>query len=489
MTISANLPEGLKQEDCIIASSNTRTRLTEKQKILEFLSSSLSATGQQEFYNTKEEQQEAILAIHQPVLKRYRKLYALILLSSINDYNKQLIICNILKHGKEITQEQKKMENQIIYQSLNNMQPQRAYKTFAMLRKMKVNNARTRWLAGKFLTTRKNIMFECLKYSKVIKEMIIHNHIYVESEAFDFLFNKKKEYSEKLFNTYHAAKKDKTKIYELPYSIAEGFAAYHNIPREEFLKKIKHKMTSGEKLRLQETGKKYNVKIDADWTKFNLVQLLKYLRTQKTIPVKAKTIVKTLSEKVNVPDVVKNSKVRVVLDNSLSSIGSKEKHYHPIAVSQAMSYVLEYNCIDFKEILVNGNKTNVLVPVQGSTSLGKTILKALQDRPEYLIILSDGYENEPSGLTSQIIHAYKNKIDKHLKVLHFNPVFASETEKPRELGDSILTVGLRDVKQLQTTFFLLNARENLNEAIKELEKELIVKLQTKHLNSLTHYLQ
>ena len=33
MTISANLPEGLKQEDCIIASSNTRTRLTEKQKI------------------------------------------------------------------------------------------------------------------------------------------------------------------------------------------------------------------------------------------------------------------------------------------------------------------------------------------------------------------------------------------------------------------------------------------------------------------------
>lgn len=464
-------------------------QLSEKQKILDFLSSSFSATGQQEFYNTKEEQQEAILAAHQPVLQKYRKMYALLLVSTINDYNKQIIIYNLLKHGKNIPPEQKNVENEIIYQSLNTMQTQRAYKTFKLLRKMKVNNTRTRWLAGKFLTSRKNITFECLKYSKVIKEIVIHNHLYIESEEFDFLFNKKKNYSAKLFKTYHAAKEDKTKIYSLPYSIAEGFAAYHNIPREEFLQKIKKNMTTGEKLRMQETGKKHNVKIEADWTKFNLVQLLKYLRTQKSIPTKAIPTVKILAKKINIPDSVKNGKVRVVLDNSLSAIGSREKQYHPIAVSQAMSYVLLYNCNDYKEILVNGVRNRLLVDVHGSTPIGKAVLKALKDNPEYLIILSDGYENEPSGLASQIIHAYKTKIDKNLKVLHFNPVFAGENEKPREFGNDILTVGLRDVKQLNTSFFLLNARDNLNTAIKDLEKELIDNVQHIKLNSLNNYLQ
>lgn len=465
------------------------TQLTDKQKILDFLSSSFSATGQQEFYNTKEEQQEAILATHKPILQQYRKVYALLLLSNINDFNKQLIIYNLLKHGKEIDKEQKKIENNIIYQSLTKMQPQRAYKTFKILRKHQVNNARTRWLAEKFLTSRKNITFECLKYGSVIKEMIIHNHLYIESEEFDFLFNKKKDYSKKLFETYHAAKKDKTKIYNLPYSIAEGFAAFHKIPREEFLKKIKKNMTTGEKLRMQETGKKHNVKIDADWTKFNLTQLLKYLRTQKRIPTKAIPTVKILAQKINIPEIVKSSKVRVVLDNSLSSIGSKEKQYHPIAVSQAMSYVLMHNCDDFKEILVNGVRNRLLVDVHGSTSIGKAVLKALKDKPDYLIILSDGYENEPSGLTSQIIHAYISNIDKNLKVLHFNPVFAGENEKPREFGNDILTVGLRDVNQLHTTFFLLNARSNLSAAIKELEKELSSKIEPIQLNSLNNYLQ
>lgn len=463
-------------------------QLSEKQKILDFLSSAFSATGQREFYNTKNEQQVAILATHQPVLQRYRKMYTLLLISTINDYNKQIIIYNLLKHGKNITNEQKKIENEIIYQALNSMQPQRAYKTFKMLRKMKVNNARTRWLAEKFLTSRKNITFECLKYSNTIKEIIIHNHIYIESEEFDFLFNKKKNYSKRLFKSHHEAKEDKTKIYNLPYSIAEGFAAYHKIPREEFLQKIKKNMTTGEKLRSQETGKKHNVKIDADWTKFSLIQLLKYLRTQKNIPTKAIPLVKTLAMKVNIPDVIKDSKVRVVLDNSLSSIGSREKKYHPIAVSQAMSYILMHNCSDFKEILVNGVRNRLLAKVQGSSPVGKAVLEALKDKPEYLIILSDGYENEPAGLTSQIINAYISKIDKNLKVLHFNPVFAGETEKPREFSKDVMTVGLRDTNQLHTTFFLLNARTNLNAAIKELEKELASKIETQRLDSLNNYL-
>ena len=63
--------------------------LTKQKKILNFLSSALVATAQTEFYNTKEEQRNAILDAHKPILEDYREFYTLVLLSSINDLNKQ----------------------------------------------------------------------------------------------------------------------------------------------------------------------------------------------------------------------------------------------------------------------------------------------------------------------------------------------------------------------------------------------------------------
>lgn len=465
-------------------------KLTKHQKVLNFISSAFTATAQKEFYNTKEEQREAILSAHQPLLEDFREFYALLLLSNINDLNKQIVIYNLLRTGRKIPAGHKKSENEIIFQCLNRMPIQRAYKTFKMLRHLKINNSRTRWLAKKFLGSRENIVLEAVKYKNTIKEMVVHNHLYEKkSEVFDFLFDKKEKYTYSLFNDYLKAKKDPEKIYELPYTVAEGFASLHKIPREEFLSKIKKQMTQGEKLRLQNVAKKAGIKIEADWTKFNLVQLFKYLRTQKRILAKHKEAVKKIAQRIADGLFISFGKVRLVLDNSGSSYGSDVKKYHPVSVAQAISEVMSLTCSDYKEILVNGERgEKLLVPVGGSTNLAKAVLKALKDKPELVMIASDGYENEPAGLTAQIIRTYKAKIDKDVKIFHINPVFAAEKETTRQLGETIPVVGIRDVKQLQTSFFLLKAQENLTKAIEEYKDYLMTKKRVVNFKGLPNYL-
>ena len=322
-----------------------------------------------------------------------------------------------------------------------------------------------------------------------MKEMIVHNHLFVkDSEVFDFIFNKKKKFTYSLFNDYLAAKKKKESVYKLPYSVAEGFAALHKIPRDEFLKKIKGKMTEGEKLRLQNVAKEAGVKIEANWEKFGLVQLFKFLRTQDRITQKHKNAIDKIATYIANGMIVPYEKVRLVLDNSGSSYGSDEKKYHPISVGQAISEVLKRTCIDFKEILVNGERESVLAPVGGSTNLSSAILRALKDKPDLIIMVSDGYENEPGGLTAQVIRTYKSKIDKDVKVFHVNPVFAAEKEGTRQLSESIPIVGIRDVKQLQTSFFLLKAQENLTKAIEEYRDFLAEKKRRINFKGLPNYL-
>lgn len=467
----------------------TKTKLSKQKRIINFISGAFSGTGQKEFYNTKEEQQKALLDSHKPILSEYREFYALLPIAPINDLNKQIAIYNLLDNSKDINKDQKYKENEIIYQSLQKMRTPRAYRTFRMLRELGVNNARTRWLAKKFLSSRKNIEFEALKYKKLVKELVVHNHIHINSEVFDFLFDKKEKYDNELFNNYVKAKDDMKYAYELPYTVAEGFAAYHDIPREEFLENIKGQMTESEKLRMQEASKKHDVDVEADWTKFGLIKLYKYLRTLDNIPPNTKPTIKEIAQKEARKIPHSWNKVRVVIDNSGSSYGSAEKKNHPIALYQALSKVLEQKADDFKEYLVNGTrKDRTLIPIGGATDLARPLLKALQDKPDLLLILSDGYENQLSGLASQIINAYQKKIDNKITIGHLNPVFAAEAQTSRSLGEQVPSFGIRGLKQITGSFFMLEARRNLNEAIKQFEEYLLKQKQDIALDELPNYL-
>ncbi len=471
----------------MLTAVSDRQRLDEKEALLEFISSCFSATGQGEFYNTPDEQREAIFAVHKPMMAKYREFYALLLVSSINDFNKQVIIYNLLKSGKGINGNQKWTENELVYQCLNSMTPPRAYRTLAMLARMRVNNSRTRWLVEKFLGSRRDIAFDAVKYRNLIKRILEHTHIHTDSEVFDFMFGKVRSYSNKLLRTYQEAKSDPEKLYELPYTVAEGFASLHGIPRDEFLSKIQGQMTRGERNRLQESGKKAGVQIAVDWRKFDLVKLFKYLRVIDELPGDIDQIIQRTAGRIVLPEYIQNGKVALVLDNSLSASGSQEKKNHPIAVGEALSAVFRTKCSDYIEVLVNGERRGALCPVGGSTALGIAVLNAIKLKPTHLVIVSDGYENAPAGLTAQVLRAYR-KINDDLKVYHFNPVFAAESESVRSLGDGIPSMGLRDVNKLSLPFFLMRAKEDVAGAIGDFEQELLALKRPVDFNSMPNKL-
>ncbi len=63
----------------------------------------------------------------------------------------------------------------------------------------------------------------------------------------------------------------------MPFTVAEGLAAKHNIPREIFLKRIQGQMTAGEKLRLQGSSEKAGIKLEITPEKLPLTKLALYI--------------------------------------------------------------------------------------------------------------------------------------------------------------------------------------------------------------------
>jgi hypothetical protein len=69
----------------------------------------------------------------------------------------------------------------------------------------------------------------------------------------------------------------------LPFTIAEGLAVKHQIPREIFLAKIQSQMTAGEKLRMQDSASKVGALLSIDPQKLSLTKLALYILSLSTI--------------------------------------------------------------------------------------------------------------------------------------------------------------------------------------------------------------
>lgn len=437
----------------------------EEEDIVKFIKGALTGTGQKEYYNTRKEQRKALLEIHEPILNKYRKFYSFMLLSQINDLNKQIIIYHLLKHGKAV--EQKAIEDKIILYTLDNIKTSRAYKTLAQLAENKVNNNRTKNIVRKWLRSRKNYKYEFLKYKDKVKKIVVHNHLYEDNEIWDFLFNKKKEgYKDDLLNNYFKAKTDKEVIYELPYSIAEGFASYHKIDRKEFLENIKGKMTDTEKLRMQTATKKEGVKVEANWMKWELNKIYKYLYSLDRIPSKASETIENIAKKEADKIPYRFGKSVIIIDNSGSSYGSNEKKYHPISISMAMSKVIEQLSESYEVIYTNAKGNKAIPKVDGATDLASPLIEALKKEPDSVFLLTDGYENQVAGLVSQVVNAYHG-IDGKAMIFQLSPVFAAESHSTRELSSDIPNMGIMSEKQLSGGLLLLSIQEDKEKTLKQ----------------------
>ena len=327
----------------------------------------------------------------------------------------------------------------------------------------------------------RDIVFDSVKYRTKVRSALRHTHLTKSGEIGPFLFRgwKQRAFSTPLYETYRAAHYAADAIYKLPFTIAEGLAVKHGVPRDVFLKRIEGQMTDGEKLRMQGSADRADAKAPmVDWDRLPLTKLVLYalsLDQEKRDAESARLgyAVAAAARNALRRSPLKLGKVAAVLDNSYSSFGSSEKRRRPLAVAIAASVLLEEASTEFRAFWSTPTADPLSTRAHGQTDLATPILDALDWGPELLVIISDGCENDPPQGASEVLRVFRSKLDPGHKVsiVHCNPVFDPEDYLLKPISPVVPTVGLRDAEDIPTMMGFARFADG-SESLAELEAYL-----------------
>ncbi|MEU5994079.1 hypothetical protein ABZ806_34335 [Spirillospora sp. NPDC047418] len=433
--------------------SETFADLVACEDVLMFVNAAITSTGQREFHHDAGEQSLSLDFLHEYMLANYREVYAAALALDVNDHNAALIIRNLLVRAGEAGVGQRRREGLLIARRLERMPQQRVHRVFRELRRLGVNNRRTRAIIRDWMAGRRDPAFDFVKYRGAVRDAARHAHLRLEKEQHDFLFapHSVKSFRTPIFEQWRRAHYEQAAVYGLPYTVAEGFAARHRIPREVFLERIEHRMTRLERLRLQGGG------VEADLGRMPLTRLASYvlslpLDERAERRAQLSQAMRTAARRVAGPARGSWGRVAAVLDDSYSSLGSGEKRRRPLAVSLAAHYLLEALAQEYTPLWTSGRADELLLHPSGPTPLGLRIVDALDTAPERLLIVSDGWDNAPPGLAADVLRIWRTRLDPGRRVLivHLNPVYDAGGFDVRRLAPGVPTAGIRDAENLPT---------------------------------------
>ncbi|MEL6457261.1 MAG: hypothetical protein AAFQ91_03255 [Cyanobacteria bacterium J06621_15] len=468
--------------------SNSRVEEVAREDLVMFINACLSCTGQREFYDDAYGQKVSIDFLHQYILGNYRLLYARTLAAGINHFNQAQIILNLLATGKDTSSQHRKEEGALIASALQKLPSQRAWGILQQLRQRKINNRRSRAIARDYVNYRRNIAFDAVKYRSKVRAIITHAHLKLQgelqAELSNFLFRnwKQKVYQTELFENFRQAHFSAKAVYKLPFTVAEGLASKHKIKREVFLSRIQEKMTLSEKLRFQNAGESAKVNIDLDLGRLALTKLALYIlslpmetRKQKqdilnqALEKSAQAILNKIKK-----SPMKLGRVAAVLDCSYSSYGSSEKRRRPLGVALATHYLLKAASQEYQDFWTLPPVEPLQVNPRGQSDLATPLLDALEYGADLVVIVSDGYENDPPCGAAQVLRIFRNRLDPNNRtsIVHCNPVFNAEDFSVHSLCPDIPTVGLRDAEDLPTMLSFAQFA-NGSASLSELEEFLL----------------
>ena len=113
-------------------------------------------------------------------------------------------------------------------------------------------------IARAYVNERRDPAFEAVKYRRCLHALAAHLHVAPRGEHADFLFHgpRARRYETPIFESFRRAHYAAEALYDLPFSIAEGLARKHRVPRETFLARIAPRLSAGERLRLQQSSRR-----------------------------------------------------------------------------------------------------------------------------------------------------------------------------------------------------------------------------------------
>lgn len=437
---------------------------SDREDLVMFINAGCASTRQGEYYSNRYEQAVSIEFLHQYVMANYRRLYARSLAAGINHFHQTLIIANLLSAGAPRDTAQRAEEGELIMAALRRLPANRAFGLLATLQQRRINNRRTRALVKAYLRNRPEPAFDVVKYRRKYRAAAAHAHLKLAEETGAFLFRLKepRRYETRLFEQYRQGHFSAQAIYELPYTIAESLAEKHGVPRDVFLRKIESRLTASERLRLQSSAARSgDVAWDIDLGRVPLTRLALYVLS---LPTKERSDrgeeLHDAFQRAAIRSLGQASwrlgRVAAILDRSRSASGSREKRNRPLAVALAASYLFRAAAKEYRAIWTPLPSEPVgwefLCNASGQTCLAEPLLAALEWRPDLVVIVSDGYENDPPRAVDQVAQAFRERLGRGStpEIVHFNPVFDSHHFSPRTLGASIPTVGLRDAEDAGT---------------------------------------
>lgn len=456
------------------------TERVAREDMVLFINACFACTGQSEYYGETQGQAVAISFLHEYISGNYRQLYARTLAAGINHFNQGLIITNLLANPAPPNEAERKEEGALIAAALRSLPPPRAYRSLVALRELGINHRRAKAIALEYIQGRPDLSFDAVKYRNHLRSLACHFHFKFSGETNDFLFRGVKHkgpYQTPLFEAYRRASFAPEAVYELPFTIAESFAQRHGIDRAEFLQKISPRLTQQERLRLQSAAQEEGAEdaVAIDLAKLPLTRLALYALSLPYPERQARQeelhrALTSAAIRAAGRASLRFGSVVAVLDRSASSFGSGEKRRRPLAIALAASYLLRaasqtftalwtpplpHESPPFPGVLNNGTAgagEELLVFAKGQTDLATPLLDALAHKPSLVVLVSDGFENDPPGATAEIARIFRKKIDpkRVTSMVHMNPVFDSERYAPRTLGAALPTVGLRDAEDLLT---------------------------------------
>ncbi|MBS2011421.1 MAG: hypothetical protein JST00_00805 [Deltaproteobacteria bacterium] len=439
----------------------TRSQRVRREDLLLFVNACFACTGQKEFYSDGTGQQVSIGFLHQYVLGNYRRLYARVLACGVNHFNQALILTNLLASGKLTRPEDRAEESALVSRALATLPTNRAMDAVLALRRRRVNNRRTRAIVKRFLGEPKADVrdFRAVKYRDAFRLGAMHAHMPFEGELRPFFLRgyRERKFETPLFESFRKAHFAESAIYDLPFTIAEGLAAKHGVPREIFLERIAPRLTLNERLRLQnaseeELGDAY----DLDWERLPPTRLATFLLSmplderRKRIEQLRAGIDGSAARAARRMG-VRFGKVAIVLDRSFSTSGSRVKRNRPLAVALAVSRIMRAAAAEHHAFWTTPppDGDELLVNAYGSTDLVTPIVAAMKTKPDLLLVVSDGYDNDPPAVAGQALEVAM-RLDPKCFVLHVNPVFDTDGLAPRSLSPNVPTLGIRDGEDIAT---------------------------------------
>ncbi len=446
------------------------TAQVETGDILLFLSSCISGTSQSTYYSSAAEQRSALDFLHLYICANYRKLYAATLAQEINQHNQVRIIHNLLQSPTANRQEQE-WEQGLITRALRDLPVHRVYKLFAGLALARVNNRRSRATVKAYLAWRDNMLFDAVKYRRLMRLISRHWHLALAPELQLFLHSKdwkKRKFETPFLEHFRQAHYSANALKHLPLTVAEGLAPRFNLSRKAFLALMQDQMTDHEKLRLQSTAQTAKFKLDFNPEKVGLTRLLAYILSLPRAERKAgleqlEDMIARALKRHQIPW-LQIDKVALIIDNSQSSRGSRESHLRPLITALAAHFRLPALSKEYQVFWLHPPEHALLAEAKGQTSLAETLIEALAWAPSDILIVSDGAENDPAGGVHWVLEtAQKAPWAQPLpRLLHLNPLISPQVYGPSSLSPHLPMLGIFEGEKIGLLWILARfARQEL----------------------------